>query len=249
MTSVFTLGNLVNAANEGQIAGGDIYRVKNITANTDFANTTNATKCETLQYKVRLHNPGPGVVHQVNVKVTLPTSVSTSNVSTATITSLDGDPRITTDTATVNLSPALGIQYISGSTQLLDANNGVLNSLPDGITAGGVNIGNVGVSLNEIRFVQFKAKTDCPQTPPPPTPPQPPTPPTPPTPPPTPPLPPTSPPVQPPTPPVTVTPVAKEQPGALPDTGPGSIAAVFAGASAISSIWYYVYVYLRRFTQ
>jgi hypothetical protein len=155
------------AANEGQIASGDIYRARNITTNGSFGDPINADKCQELQYKVRLHNPGPGIVHSVTVKVSLPSTVATSNVSTATISAADADPSSVSDTATVNLSSAQSITYESGTTQLLDANNNLLNGLPDGITQGGVNIGNVGVSLNEIRFVQFKAKISCPETPPP----------------------------------------------------------------------------------
>jgi hypothetical protein len=158
------------AANEGQIASGNIYRVKNLTAGGDFGDPINADKCQELQYKVRLHNPGPGIVHQVNIKVNLPATSATSNVSTATITAADADPGTVSDTATVNLSSAQTISYENGTTQLLDANNNLLNGLPDGITQGGINIGNVGVSLTEIRFVQFKAKISCPETPPPPQP-------------------------------------------------------------------------------
>jgi hypothetical protein len=154
------------AANEGQIAGGDIYRVKNVTKGSDFANTANADKCDTLQYKVRLHNPGPGIVHQVHVKATLPSGEATSNTSTVTITAADADPASVSDTAVVNLSSPQSISFASGTTQLLDANNNLLQGLPDGITAGGVDIGQVGVSLNEIRFVQFQAKVSCTQQPP-----------------------------------------------------------------------------------
>jgi hypothetical protein len=158
------------AANQGQIAGGNIYRVKNLTAGGDFGDPINADKCQELQYKVRLHNPGPGVVHQVTIKVTLPSTTATSNVSTATVSAIDADPATVSDTATVNLSSAQSISYESGTTQLLDDNNNFLKNLPDGITQGGVAIGDVGVSLNEIRFVQFKAKISCPETPPPPQP-------------------------------------------------------------------------------
>jgi hypothetical protein len=158
------------AANEGQIASGDIYRVRNVTTNGAFGDPINADKCQELQYKIRLHNPGPGIVHSVTVKVNLPAAAATSNVSTATIRAADADPSSVSDTATVNLASAQSISYEGGTTQLLDSNNNPISGLPDGITQGGINIGNVGVSLNEIRFVQFKAKTSCPETPPPPQP-------------------------------------------------------------------------------
>jgi hypothetical protein len=83
-----------------------------------------------------------------------------------TITAADADPATVSDTAVVNLSSSQSVSYAGGTTQLLDANNNLLQGLPDGITVGGVDIGQVGVSLNEIRFVQFQAKVSCPQQPP-----------------------------------------------------------------------------------
>lgn len=154
----------VMAANEGQTEGGDIYRVKNVTKNTQFADPVNADKCEKLTYKVRIHNPGPGVLAGVNVKANLSNAKATSNTSTITVTSANADPASTSDNAVVALSSAQSINYVSGTTKLLDHNGNVIKQLPDGITQGGVNIGNVGVSLQQKRFVQFDAQVDCPTT-------------------------------------------------------------------------------------
>ena len=162
---VLALSGTAGAMGQGQIAGGDIYRSKNVTKNGAFSDTTFADKCETLQYKIRLHNPGPTSVTNVNVKVNLPGNVDTTNVSTATITSQNSQPSTVSDTTTVKLSTAQRIDYISGSTELLDTYSKHIANLPDGILGGGVNIGTVGVSLNEIKFVQFKAKVDCPKPP------------------------------------------------------------------------------------
>ncbi|MDL2363262.1 MAG: hypothetical protein QFB86_02690 [Patescibacteria group bacterium] len=158
------------AANEGQIEGGNIYRVRNVTKGTDFTDPVNAIACERVQYKVRIHNPGPGELSQVNVQATLPASAATSNTSTVTVSSQNASPASTSDTAVVNFPTALSLTYLPGSTQLLDANDGLLRGLPDGITAGGVNIGNVGVSIAQKRFVQFSADVNCPTPTPTPTP-------------------------------------------------------------------------------
>ncbi len=163
--AIMALSGTAGAIGEGQIAGGDIYRSKNFTKNGEFSDTTFADKCETVQYKIRLHNPGPTSVTNVNVKVNLPNTVDTTNVSTATITSQNSQPSTVSDTTTVKLSTAQKIDYLSGSTELLDTYSKHIANLPDGILGGGVNIGTVGVSLNEIKFVQFKAKVDCPKPP------------------------------------------------------------------------------------
>lgn len=162
---VLALSGTAGAIGEGQIAGGDIYRSKNVTKNGEFSDTTFADKCETLQYKIRLHNPGPTTVNNVNVKVNLPGNVDTTNVSTATITSQNSQPSVVSDTTTVKLSTAQKIDYVNGSTELLDTYSKHIAGLPDTIFSSGVNIGSVGVSLNEIKFVQFKAKVDCPKPP------------------------------------------------------------------------------------
>ncbi|MDB5171132.1 MAG: hypothetical protein JWO35_826 [Candidatus Saccharibacteria bacterium] len=160
---------VAHAMGEGQIAGGNIYRIRNVTNNADFADPAVADKCQTVQYKVRLHNSGPGVVGAVNVKVALPDTVGTTNVSTATITGTNVQPVSISDNATLNLSTAQKVTYKAGSTELLDTNGNKLGSnLPDTITGAGVTIGDVRVSLNEIRYVQFMADIDCPvsETPP-----------------------------------------------------------------------------------
>lgn len=184
-----------------------------MTKGGDFNDPISVDKCEVIQYKVRMHNPGAKPVTNVNIKVNLPSGQSTQNVSTATISAQNAFPATVSDTATVNLSSSQSISYISGSTQLLDWTNNVVQNLPDGITSGGVNIGTVGVSIHEVKYVQFRAKVSCPTPPPckeaekckPPETPPTPTPPT----------------------------------GELPNTGPGDVIAAFFGISSISSVLYY----------
>ena len=153
------------AAPAGQIEGGDIYRAKNVTKHTAFADPITADVCETVQFKVRIHNPGPDALTNVKVKATLNTEVSASHSSQVTVSADNANPATTTDTAGVKLSKAAGMTYVAGSTELLDANGSKLSTLADGILGNGVNAGTVGVSLDQKRFVQFQAKVNCPETP------------------------------------------------------------------------------------
>lgn len=162
---VVAVSGVVSAATAGQIEGGDIYRVRNVTKNTDFADPINAAKCETVQFKVRIHNPGPDALESVNVKATLSGEAATSHSSKVTVTAANANPSTTTDTAGVNLSESLKLTYIAGTTELLDANNAKMSTLPDTIFTSGVNIDTVGVSTQQKRFVQFQAKVDCPTPP------------------------------------------------------------------------------------
>ncbi|HEX5744461.1 MAG TPA: hypothetical protein VFX84_03385 [Candidatus Saccharimonadales bacterium] len=209
------------AAPVGQIEGGDIYRVRNVTKNTDFTDPASADLCETVQFKVRIHNPGPDTLNNVVVKATLDSGVATSHSSKVTITADNANPSSTTDTAGVNLSKAGSLNYVSGSTELLDAHNSKLKDLPDGILSGGVNIGSAGVSIEQKRFVQFKAKTNCPTPKPeckvnc---------------------VPPSTPPSTPPTP---------AAPTKLVNSGPGDAAAAFAAATVAGTMGYRLYLSRR----
>lgn len=204
------LSGSVLAAAVGQIEGGDIYRVRNVSKNTDFTDPASATCGETVQFKVRIHNPGPDALNNVNVKATLPSGEATSHSSKVTVTADNANPSTITDTAGVNLSQAGSLSYVAGSTELLDAHNSKLNTLPDTITGAGVNAGTVGVSVEQKRFVQFKAKVNCPTTPS----------------------------VTPETPTTPAAPTVPGQPTKLVNTGAGSVAAMFAAAAAAGMLAY-----------
>jgi hypothetical protein len=149
------------AVSEGQIDGGNQnYEIKNLTQNVAYANPASANACDLLEYKVRLYNPGPASLYQVNVVTTLPSTIATSNTATLTASSENADPASTNFTTVLNLTSAQGVSYVNGTAQLLDVNNGLIENLPDGITQGGVNIGTLGPSTYE--FVQFEAKVSCP---------------------------------------------------------------------------------------
>ncbi len=156
---------LALAAVPGGFEMGDFYRAKNDTKGGDFSDPVSAAPCDALTLRMRLHNPGPSAVNNVNVKATIPSGTGTSFSSLATVTAADADPQTVTDTVAIQVSQSAKINYVPGSSQLLDANGGVLQTLPDGALQSGVNIGNVGVSTQQKRFVQFKLKLDCPETP------------------------------------------------------------------------------------
>lgn len=212
--------------NPGQIEQGDIYRVKNITTNSSFADNINATCGDTVEYRVRIHNGGPAALTNVNVAATLNGASSTSHGSQVSLTA-DNNLHNATVTANsgVNTSAATTATYVSGSTQLLNysttpGGESVLRNLPDGILSNGVNIGNIGPLTSDTEEVQFQAKLNCP------TPPQPPKPPV--------------------TPPATPgAPAAPAAPTSLVNTGPGSAVAAFVAATVAGAIGYRRFVSRR----
>ena len=168
---VFALTSSVSAEGMGQIAGGDIYRVSNITKNSAFADSTNATCGETVQFKVRMHNGGPSPIGPVRVVATLPAGVATSFTSRVTASAPNADPTATSDTATVNLDKAGSLKYVAGSTEVYGDSNPTDGKLEivklniavgDTITSSGIVLNDgVGVSLEQMRLVQFNAKVEC----------------------------------------------------------------------------------------
>lgn len=164
-TSSLAASNALATYDYGQLGSGDIYRVRNVSDNqTDFVKVADADLCETVQFKVRIHNGGPKTLTNVNVKASLSSGVKTSHSSTVTVSADNNrEGAVATGTAGVNLSQAGSISYVNGSTELLDADGNYMKTLGDAVTGAGVNIGDVAVSLNNKRFVQFKAKISCPE--------------------------------------------------------------------------------------
>jgi len=196
---------LVSAA--GQIEGGNIYRVKN-TKGGSFSDLAEATCNETVQFRVQIHNPGPSNISNVKVVATLPSESAVSHSSMVTVSAPDA-PSPATDTAGVKLDKAGKLVYVNGSTELLDPNSAKLATLGDGIVGGGVTLTTpIGVSLQQVRSVQFSAKVECPTTPPT-----------------------EKPPVE--KPPVTP---SKEVPATLPKTGAADVVATVAGVSILGAI-------------
>lgn len=201
------------ADSPGQITAD--YLVKNLTQNTKYSNQTNANACEELEYSFRLHNPSYSSANNVVVKATLPAAASTTNTSNGVVSYTDGVGSPATGSVTVNLSSAQSITYENGSAVLYNGSGSVIKTLPDGITASGVNIGKVNGST--VEYVNFKAKVNCPKpecktncTPTPPV-----------------------------TPPATTTPPA---PTTLVNTGPGETAALFAIAMIAGTFGYRKYL-------
>ena len=168
MAGTMSLAPMASADGTGQIEGGNIYLIKNLTQNTAYSNSASANACDELEYSIRLHNSGFTAVNDINVAVTLAGGASTSNASTMTATYTNGVVPSTSATATVSLSTAQSISYESGTTKLYDGQDNLIKTLPDTVTGQGVNVGDIDGSTTE--FLNFKAKVNCPTPPPTPTP-------------------------------------------------------------------------------
>lgn len=147
----------VFADSPGQLQNSDnFYKVKNVTKGGDYAKSVSATCGDTVKYSIMIANGEYGALSNVTVKTTLAgaTTVSATNAANQT-TSTSGNVSVSVDKGS--------LVYVAGSTQNLAENGSPIKTLADGITAGGVNKGNLAGSTAE--FVQFQAKVECPTTP------------------------------------------------------------------------------------
>jgi hypothetical protein len=162
----FLVATPVFAASVGRINSGNIYTVKNITQGTAYTDPVSATCGNTVGFRGYLHNPGNDPLQNVVVKTTLDSGKSNTFTSNLTVSADNANPNNVTDTATVNLDRAANLQYVAGSAELQDANGAKLRSLGDDLFSSGVNIGTVGVSTQQVRYVKFSAQVVCDPTPP-----------------------------------------------------------------------------------
>ena len=148
----------VFADSPGQLSNGPSnYKVRNVTKNGAYAQSISATCDETVKYSITLSNSDFGLLRDLTVKADMASGVinaSATNANNAT-TSVSG-------TAKVNLDRG-SLAYVPGSTVRITSDGATTTPLADGITAGGVNAGNLNGST--AVFVQFQAKVNCPTEP------------------------------------------------------------------------------------
>lgn len=145
------------AESPGQLAGGDLYQVRNVTkGDTEYRNNVAAACGETVKFSFKLSNTEYGMLYGVKVSADL-----AAGKASATATNSADEAIAVSDTANVTLTKG-SLKYVAGSTKLVPR-SGTPSNLPDGVTTGGVNAGNLPGST--VRYVQFEAKVDCPEPP------------------------------------------------------------------------------------
>lgn len=146
------------ADSPGQLSNSDnYYKVRNVTKNGSYGKSV-ALECnETVKYSVTLANSEFGLLRDLTVSASLPNNLSAS--------AMNANDQTTSVSGTVNVTTPNGssLNYVNGSTQLFTESGQLVRTLADGVTAGGVNAGNLNGST--AVFVQFQAKVDCPQPP------------------------------------------------------------------------------------
>lgn len=141
-----------------------------------------------------------------------------ANLANGSVTAIpaEGTTYGTTGNVTVSVASGGSLVYENGTATLYDENSVVIRTLPDTIASGGINIGSIAGSTTE--FVNFKAKVNCPTPTPTPTP----------------------------TPVIPKPVVIPAGAKALPNTGPGDVAELFVGTSALGAAGHYLVARRRR---
>lgn len=147
----------VFADSPGQLGGGDLYQVRNVTENTGYSNNVSAVCNDTVKFSFKLSNTAFGMIYGVKVSANLQTGSATATGKNSANENLS-----VSDTANVSLSEG-SLSYIAGSTKLYNVKGGLVKNLSDGVTNGGVTTGNLPGSTRQ--FVQFQAKVECEEQP------------------------------------------------------------------------------------
>lgn len=149
----------VLADSPGQLSNGaNNYKVRNVTQNGAYGQSTTAACNDTVKYSVTLSNSDFGLLSNLTVK-----AAPASGAISASATNTAGDTTSVSGNATVSLAKG-SLVYVPGTTVRITSDGATSTPLADGVTAGGVNAGNLNGST--AIFVQFQAKVDCPATPP-----------------------------------------------------------------------------------
>jgi hypothetical protein len=151
---VLAFSSPVFADSPGQLSNGPTnYKVRNVTQNTDYSQSTNAACGETVKYSVTLANSDFGMLTDLTLKANL-----ASGAISASAKNVNGDTTSVSGSVTVNTPGTL--QYVNGTTVRLTGDAAQTpTALPDGVAGDGVNVGNLNGSTY-IR-VQFQAKVNC----------------------------------------------------------------------------------------
>ncbi len=148
----------VFADSPGQLSNGPTnYKVRNVTKNGAYAQSIAATCDETVKYSITLSNSDFGLLRNLTVNANMASGVinaSATNANNAT-TSVSGNAKVNLDRGS--------LAYVAGSTVRISSDSATTTPLADGITAGGVNAGELKGST--AIFVQFQAKVNCPEEP------------------------------------------------------------------------------------
>ncbi len=142
------------ADSPGQLSNAPTnYEVKNVTKGGSYGQSASATCGDTVKYSVLLANSDYGLLRNLTVKANLGTGAIS-----ASATNTINETTAVSGAATVNVDKG-SLEYVPGSTVRISSNGANRTTLADGVTAGGVNAGELTGSTQI--FVQFDAKVKC----------------------------------------------------------------------------------------
>lgn len=143
------------ADSPGQLSNGpDNYKVRNVTQNGAYGRSTSATCNETVKYSVILANSDFGLLKDLTVKANLG-----SGAINASAVNANNETTAVSGSVSVGIPSGSSLNYVAGSTVRIASDGVTRTPLADGVTAGGVNAGELNGSTQT--FVQFEAKVVC----------------------------------------------------------------------------------------
>lgn len=146
------------ADSPGQLSNSPTnYKVRNVTMNSDYAQSVNAACNEIVKYSVILSNSDYGKLTNLTVRANMATGAISASAKNAVgnTTSVSGSAKVNT---------AGTLEYIAGSTVRIAEDAVTKTAVADGVTTtNGVNVGDLNGST--AIYIQWQAKVNCEQPP------------------------------------------------------------------------------------
>lgn len=157
-----TSRRFVGVGDEGQITGGNIVTGGTTSTRDSFGDPVRAALGDDITVMITVANPGPSFLADVRARVTLGSVPGDFVRLVASLSSINADPKETTDTLVINVAEGRQVcaRYVPGSTTMLDYRGREERGLPDGITQGGIGLGEVQVPIEAIKYVKFRVQLD-----------------------------------------------------------------------------------------
>ena len=142
-----------------QIEGGNIVRATLAGKKPLYADPLTAKVGAVVTIKTRITTGGPDPLTRVRVTAAIPGAASASEATLVTVSAADAG---STESDAVTIRTAdhspFCLHLVRHTTHLVTGDGGLVRALPDTITKSGVEIGDVQVSLTQVRLVSFDAR-------------------------------------------------------------------------------------------
>jgi hypothetical protein len=141
----------------GDIEAGDILRARHVGGNAGFTARLVSPIGSNVRMGFRLYDPGPGNLQHVRLRVFVSNERKSSFDVIGTASAPNADPSSTSGMARIKVLDGIPacLYYVAGSAVLRTLDGRFVRQLPDGLTEGGIPVGDLMLPSADTRMVYF----------------------------------------------------------------------------------------------